>query len=444
MDGDNQYDIKGMNWNPQFKNATTEREFMLEFNSEALKSGRIGVFIILIVWFGFTWFDLRLDDHVRASALFFRLLIIMPLFLLILTALYSKYAISKYQVLTVITLFIIEGGIYYVVKFYDFQAISQSIGCDFPLIEADAKCIFIFVWLLIIFMASVIVRLGVLQSILSCLIYILFSILSIYTYQPSKLITIMVLPFFIATLPIVWIGSLHVQRYARENYRAAKFLAYSMQQSESLLLNILPSQIAKRLKKTPGTIADGFNSVSVLFADIVGFTRLSERYEPEAVVQMLNRIFSEFDNISKQYGVEKIKTIGDAYMLAAGVPETRTNHCDLVADCALDIIAAAEHFSDPGGNPVQIRVGIHTGPAIAGVIGAHKFSYDLWGDTVNTASRMESHGDAGKIQVTREIYEKLKDTFILERRDEIEIKGKGKMQTWWLRGRRTDSMRLDT
>ena len=122
-------------------------------------------------------------------------------------------------------------------------------------------------------------------------------------------------------------------------------------------------------------------------------------------------------------------------MLAAGVPEAQTNHCAVVADCALEMVAAAENISDPSGNPIQIRVGIHTGPAIAGVIGTHKFSYDLWGDTVNTASRMESHGYAGRIQVSREIYESLKDAYVFEPRDEVIIKGKGRMQTWWLTGR---------
>jgi class 3 adenylate cyclase len=258
---------------------------------------------------------------------------------------------------------------------------------------------------------------------------------TIITYQPSKLFVIIAMTFLVAILPVVLIGSLYVESYARENFRALKLLAESMQKSETLLLNILPSAIAERLKHTPGTIADGFNDVSVLFADIVGFTRLSRRYSSEVVVQLLNEIFKKFDNISKKYGVEKIKTIGDAYMLAAGVPEAQTNHCAVVADCALDMITAVKNISDPSGNPIQIRVGIHTGPAIAGVIGMHKFSYDLWGDTVNIASRMESHGDTGRIQVSREIYETLKGTFIFEPRAEVEVKGKGKMQTWWLNGR---------
>ena len=435
MDEDSQYEIKREKWFPRFKNLITEREFILEFNAEALKFAHVGILIILFVWWGFAWFDLQLDSHARASALFFRFLIATPLLLVCAAILYSRYATSLYQIITVTTLLIVEGSIYHVVGFYDFNSMSHAMGLTFPMNEGDGKTIFIFIWLLIIFLSSVILRFNSLQSLLNALIYIFFNILTIYTYHPSKLFVIIAVPFLIAILPVVWIGSLHVQRYARGNYRALKLLAESMQKSETLLLNILPLPIANRLKKSPGTIADGFDSVSVLFADIVGFTTLSGRYNSDVIVQLLNEIFKKFDSISKKYGVEKIKTIGDAYMLAAGVPEAQTNHCAVVADCALDMIAVAENILDPGGNPIQIRVGIHTGPAIAGVIGTHKFSYDLWGDTVNTASRMESHGNAGKIQVSREIYETLKDAFIFEPRAEIEIKGKGKMQTWWLTDR---------
>ena len=435
MDEEKRYEIKGEKWFPQFKNPVYEREFILEFNTEALKSAKIGILIILVVWSGFAWFDMQLENPARADALFFRFLVATPLLLVVAAALYSKYANSLYQIIVVAGLFIIEVSIYHVVGFYDFKAMSHAMGLVFPMNEADGKSIFLFIWFLIIFLSSVILRLNSLPTLLNALIYIFFNILTIYTYHPSKLFVIIAVPFLTAILPVVWLGSFHVQRYARENFRALKLLDESMQKSEGLLLNILPLPIAERLKKSPGTIADGFNNVSVLFADIVGFTRLSGHYKSEVVVQLLNEIFKKFDSISKKHGVEKIKTIGDAYMLAAGVPEAQANHCAVVAECALAMIAAAENILDPSGNPIQIRVGIHTGPAIAGVIGTHKFSYDLWGDTVNTASRMESHGNAGRIQVSGEIYESLKDTFVFEPREEIEIKGKGRMQTWWLTGR---------
>lgn len=437
MGEEKRYEIKGKKWFPRFKNPLNEMEFIQEFNAEALKTARVGIWIILIVWSGFALFDLQLDSHARSDALFFRFLIATPLFFLIALALYSQYATSLYQTIAVVTLLILEVSIYHVVSFYDFKSMSHTMGLVFPMNEGDGKSIFLFIWFLCIFLSSVILRLNSLQLLLNAFMYIFLNILTFYTYHPSKLFMVIAVPFIAAILPVVWLGSFHVQRYARENYRALKLLDESMKKSEILLLNILPLPIANRLKKTPGTIADAFNNVSVLFADIVGFTGLSGRYESEVIVELLNEIFKKFDSISRKFGVEKIKTIGDAYMLAAGVPEAQNNHCAVVADCALDMLEAAENTADPSGDPIQIRIGIHTGPAIAGVIGSHKFSYDLWGDTVNTASRMESHGDAGKIQVSREIYETLKDEFIFEPREEIEIKGKGRMPTWWLTGRRS-------
>ena len=436
MIADTKYKIKNKNWYPCFADPAIEQEFLQEFNFESLKPGKIALFIIIFVWAGFAWFDLHLDDPVRSSVLYFRFLVVTPLFLIILALSYSKYATRIYQPMALLTMFIIEISIYYIVKFFNFQEIVHSMGFELLLENELGNFFFIFIWYLVILMASMIARINTLQSLLNGLVVIILYILSIIHFHPSFMIVIITVAALSTTLFVMWIGSLSIQQYARQNFRAAKLLAQSMQESESLLLNILPVQIANRLKETPGTIADGFKHVSVLFADIVGFTKLFVKYKPDVIVKMLNQIFSKFDTISKKYGAEKIKTIGDAYMLAAGIPEISHNHSSIVADCALDMIKATKDFSDPDGNPIQIRIGIHTGPAIAGVIGTHKFSYDIWGDTVNTASRMESHGDVGKIQVTKEIFENLKNNFIFEWRSEIEVKGKGKMETFWLIDRR--------
>ncbi|TAE24241.1 MAG: hypothetical protein EAZ92_13580 [Candidatus Kapaibacterium sp.] len=214
--------------------------------------------------------------------------------------------------------------------------------------------------------------------------------------------------------------------------------------SESLLLNILPQSIAARLKSGERAIADYFESVTVLFADIVGFTNLSASTTPEELVQGLNAIFEQFDALAKKYGLEKIKTIGDAYMIAGGLPERSDDHCQRVARFALE--AMHNLTSTPlriQGTEVNLRMGIHTGAAVAGVIGTSKFAYDIWGDTVNTASRMESHGEAGRIHVSNEVYHTLTQApstqapsnqapFLFEERGEIEVKGKGRMQTWFL------------
>ena len=207
------------------------------------------------------------------------------------------------------------------------------------------------------------------------------------------------------------------------------------EQSEALLLNILPAPIAERLKASSDVIADSFESVSVLFADIVGFTSLSATITPEELVRMLDGIFTEFDRLADERGLEKIKTIGDAYMVAAGLPDPCADHAARTAHMALDMIDALARFNEKNGTTLQVRVGIHSGPVVAGVIGRRKFIYDLWGDTVNTASRMESHGVPSRAQITDATRTALPDDLIVEERGVIDVKGKGPLRTWLLVGR---------
>lgn len=209
-------------------------------------------------------------------------------------------------------------------------------------------------------------------------------------------------------------------------------LKIEQQKSEDLLLNILPKQIAERLKEGQSTIADSFPNVSVLFADIVGFSKLATRVSPTQLVGMMNEVFSAFDYLADYYKLEKIKTIGDAYMVVAGLPVERSDHADAIANIALDMQSSIETINKNSSETFRIRIGINSGPVVAGVIGKKKFLYDLWGDTVNTASRMESHGLPGRIHVTQFTYELLEDKYVFEPRGEIEVKGKGKMSTYFL------------
>ena len=213
-------------------------------------------------------------------------------------------------------------------------------------------------------------------------------------------------------------------------------LAEAHQQSEALLLNVLPAPIAERLKLTQAIIADYFEEVTVLFADIVNFTPMSARLTPQRVVEILDAVFTVFDGIAEQHGLEKIKTIGDCYMMVGGLPEAMPGHADAVARAALDIQRALASMAQDQGVPLSARIGMHTGSVVAGVIGRHKFIYDLWGDTVNTASGMEAHGVANKIQCTGKVVELLDDRYVFEPRGEIEVKGKGPMQTYFLAGSR--------
>ncbi len=204
------------------------------------------------------------------------------------------------------------------------------------------------------------------------------------------------------------------------------------EKSERLLLNVLPAPIAERLKSSEKVIVDKFDAVSVLFADIVGFTALSSRTSPEALVGMLDELFSTFDRLAEKHGLEKIKTIGDAYMVVSGIPQPRSDHAVAIAKFAIDMLDELHAYAKRQGTDLTIRVGINTGSVVAGVIGRKKFIYDLWGDTVNTASRMESHGVAGRVHVTQATYELLRDRFEFESRGTLDVKGKGPMQTYLL------------
>jgi len=206
------------------------------------------------------------------------------------------------------------------------------------------------------------------------------------------------------------------------------------ERSERLLLNVLPQSVAERLKQGEDIIADRIESATVLFADIVDFTPDWDRRSPVEMVAILSEIFSFFDQIARQYGVEKIKTMGDAYMAVGGLPGGNSLHAQAIADTALAMLNGIVRFLNQDGQPYQLRIGIDTGPVVAGVIGTRKFSYDLWGDTVNTASRMQYHGPANCIQVTAAAYESLKDSYLFEERGIIEVKGKGEMLTYLLTG----------
>lgn len=222
--------------------------------------------------------------------------------------------------------------------------------------------------------------------------------------------------------------------FAAERREALAALRVEQAKAESLLLNILPSSIAERLKGEKRPIADHIGSASILFADVVDFTPWSENLPPADVVEHLDRLFTHFDGLAERHDLEKIKTIGDCYMVAAGVPTPRPDHARALALMALDMLEAMRAHDDLAELGLELRVGINSGPVVAGVIGRKRFLYDLWGDAVNTASRMESHGTPGRIQITRATYELLAGEFDCEPRGTIVVKGKGEIEAWYLLG----------
>ncbi|HET9700611.1 MAG TPA: adenylate/guanylate cyclase domain-containing protein [Burkholderiales bacterium] len=250
--------------------------------------------------------------------------------------------------------------------------------------------------------------------------------------------------FFASVRPAAF-GQEHVQIFEQVSPELAALLEKGIlyqqlldaqDRSEKLLLNVLPATIASRLRGGEKTIADIFPEATVLFADIAGFTQISARMTPHALVTVLNRIFSAFDRLCDSYGVEKIKTIGDAIMVASGLPSPRPDHIAAMAAFSLDLMAIAGTIATREEKHIRLRIGIHSGPVIAGVIGTNRFSYDLWGDTVNIASRMESQGVPGRIQVTDAVYRQLADDFMFEPRGAQQIRGIGEMPTYFLIARR--------
>ena len=222
--------------------------------------------------------------------------------------------------------------------------------------------------------------------------------------------------------------------FASERRAALDALRVEQAKAEELLLNILPRSIAERLKAQTRPIADHIGSASILFADVVDFTPWSERLRPEDVVGHLDLLFTHFDGLAERYGLETIKTIGDCSMVAAGVPDARPDHARALALVGLDMLAAMREHDELASLGLELRIGINSGPVVAGVIGRKRFLYDLWGDAVNTASRMESHGAPGRIQITRATYELLADEFDCEPRGTIFVKGKGDIEAWYLVG----------
>lgn len=266
---------------------------------------------------------------------------------------------------------------------------------------------------------------------------VLSGLLQPYVRLTNNLSPLLVVIFFVLNIGAVTaIAFTLLYTFVQQKNDFLGLLRVEQAKSENLLLNILPKEIAAILKNEDRTIAEHFDGASILFADMVGFTPLTAQMAPGEMVDLLNEVFSHFDSLVDKYGLEKIRTIGDSYMVAAGVPRPRPDHAQALAKMALDVQAYMHTHPSCVSRNLDFRIGINSGPVVAGVIGRKKFIYDLWGDAVNTASRMESHGTPGKIQITRATYELVRDQFECEPRGTVAVKGKGEMETWYLTGLR--------
>jgi adenylate cyclase len=299
--------------------------------------------------------------------------------------------------------------------------------------------------MLMLLFSYAVVRLRFVYATTTALIVVLaYEVTAIAINQTPPLILISNNFFLITANIFCMFASYLMELYTRKEFVQRRLLEAEEQKSERLLLNILPKGIVERLKQQGGeanikfsqVIVDSFSDVTVLFADIVEFTALSSRISPEALVVFLNELFSIFDNLAEKHGIVKIKTIGDAYMVVGGLPDPCPNHAEAIAEMALDMQEEVAKIESAKEGWLRIRIGIHTGSVVAGVIGRKTFSYDLWGNTVNVASRMEQNSVAGNILVSEETYRRLRNDYLLIVRGKIEVKGKGSMNTYFLAGRK--------
>lgn len=263
---------------------------------------------------------------------------------------------------------------------------------------------------------------------------VISGILEPYVRSSNNLSTTIIILFFVMNiLAVSSIAFVLLYYFVGQKNNFYSQLQLEQEKSEELLLNILPKDIADILKIENRIIADHFESASILFADLVGFTKLTSEMAPIEMVELLNDIYSHFDRLVEKYGLEKIRTIGDNYMVVSGVPRSRVDHAQALSEMALDMSKYLAKKQTTSGKPIQFRIGINSGSLIAGIVGKKKFQYDVWGDAVNIASRMESHGVPGKIQITQTTYNLIEDKFICNPRGMVELKGKGQMATWFLK-----------
>ena len=397
----------------------TERSFLDDYFRKTVKQMRVAIVTGTMIIASFGILDVWVTPAVKASLWFLRYAIMCPFFLAVLLFSFSSSARRFMQVGISLGMFIC------------------GLGVIAMIIIAPAPGNYLYYGgLLVVLMFPPTIRVRFIYSlVLSAAIITAYEIAAFRFTDTTLSLLIFNNFFFTAAAAIGLITSYMLELFARKNYIQQIQLEKERDRSERLLLNILPVSIAERLKQRQETIADGFAEVTVLFADIAGFTGMAATRSPREVVDLLNDIFSEFDLLCEKHGVEKIKTIGDAYMAAAGLPDHSPDHATAIVELALDMQDAVARRVVDGDGPISLRIGINTGPVVAGVIGMKKFIYDVWGDTVNTASRMESHGVAGGIQITEETYRKLKHAYRMEERGTLRIKGKGEMHTYLVAGR---------
>lgn len=408
----------GMHFSPEL-----EREYRAHHTKRSIVPLRFGLTIIFVLLLGaaLPW----LGDPAMRRLNTAVCLVLAPVVLLIIgSTLSSQFPRYAQVVMSLLAIFITMG----------FLLVQQIAPQDFYERQAVIPTIFV------VLGVFTIARLRFWNAVATAALISLISLIWVYQVRPLTGEILSEKVVYLTFAFVLGLASAYpTDRALRRDFLLSKLLSdekdrseFLLTKSEFLLTNVLPASISQRLKDQWAIIADSHDSATVLFADVVDFTPLSASYPPDQVVRYLNVIFSEFDELLAKHGLEKIKTVGDAYMAAGGLPDPMPNHLEAMADFALEMQDLMSKTPSPSGKPMQLRIGIHTGPLVAGVIGNTKLMYDLWGDTVNTASRMESQGVGGHIQVTEAVVDALKDRYDFEERGVVFVKGKGDLKTYWL------------
>ena len=402
-----------------------EHHYREDYFANTISSTRLALIMGIVLYAAFGILDLYAVPLSWQSAWIIRYGIVIPLFVLALSISYVPELKEYTQPATCFGAIVAGLGVSYMI------AITN---------EVEYGNRFYVTGLLLISLWSYsLARLRFGYAVLANILIVLgYEFVAVYIKQLSTTETGMVIftlnNFFLIGATIIGtVTSYALERYTRIDFLQKLTIQAQRDQADKLLYNILPERIAEQLKQSNDTIAEEFSSATVLVADIVNFTPISARFRPRDVVGMLNDLFTRFDELVDKYNVEKIQVAGDGYMVAAGVPTPRPDHATVLAQLAVDMLDSVRNGNFLGGkHPIEIRIGLNSGSILAGVIGRKKYFYAIWGDVVNTASRMESHGSTGKIQITRATYELIKDEFDCEYIGEIPVKGKGQMEVWHL------------
>lgn len=408
-------------WTLSFQSGPVEQEYTRDLSERVVAHLRFAYLLAIILYLTFAWLDRALAPSDYLGLWRIRFGLGMPALVLAFGSTFVPPLRIYFQPIAVVALFLAGAGI------VEMTAIAPPHVASIYYVGLILVMIYVYAFVRLRFVLATLVGMAIIAHYEYTALNRL--VLDDYVLLANNL-------FLLSASAIGLAASYQLETFQRRGFLRARALRVESEKAERLLMNLLPTSVARRLIDREIPIADGYSEVTILFADIVGFTEMSSRMLPRDTVRMLNDFFLECDSLADKYGIEKIKTVGDAYMAVSGLPDYRDDHAEAMADMALEMVGRLGGFNEERHLNLEVRVGINTGPVVAGVIGRKRFLFDVWGDAVNVASRLEAHGIRNGIQVSEHTYYRLRPHFELEARGQVEIAGRAPMETYVLLGRR--------